>query len=149
MSRTRISCVNDAAASGPLSQRLARGSAGPAGRASPSLTNTRPGRRPAGGTGAGAGGPAAPRGVRVARGALVRARRKLAVGVAHREKVPGTDLLRVELAEVERPVGTNEDLGRGIVHDRGAPRRARGEVVGEAERVADLVRGELADARER
>ena len=51
--------------------------------------------------------------------------------------------------EIEAAVVVHGDQRRRVIHDRGAAVGARGHVVREAERVADLVGGELADARQR
>ena len=71
---------------------------------------------------------------------------ELGVGVADGQQVVRPEALGVGVGEVERLAVADLDEGRGVVHHRGPAARAGGEVVGEAERVPDLVRRELPDA---
>src|SRR6185503_14626061 len=65
------------------------------------------------------------------------------------EPVPWPNADAVSVAQRWRAVRVEGDMRPRIVHHRIAPLRARREIVGEPERMADLVRAELADARER
>ncbi len=78
---------------------------------------------------------------------LVRARRELRIAVSDGEGVEGPDAAAIRVGEVQAPVADLHERRR-IVHHRGAPIGASREVVVEAKRVADLVGGELADARQ-
>ena len=64
------------------------------------------------------------------------------------EKVPAADSDAIGVGKVEGAVD-EPNPRRRIIHHRIAALDARGEIVGEAERVADLVRGELPDPGER
>ena len=78
---------------------------------------------------------------------------ELAVAVVDGDLVPFADVDGVGVGEIGDAVGAERDVGVRIVHDGGAVGQggaegAGGEVVREAEGVAGLVRGELADALE-
>ena len=80
---------------------------------------------------------------------LVRARRELAVAVVDRHPVPITDLLGIGLGDVDGAVRVQLLERMRIVHHRDPALLAVVVVVAETERVADLVRRELADALQR
>ena len=71
------------------------------------------------------------------------------VGIQHRAYVPGSDLVVVGLAEIERSVIANAYQRKRIVHDRCPVLGAGREIVFEAQRVADFVRRQLANPRQR
>ena len=72
-----------------------------------------------------------------------------AIAVVDGDLVPVADVVGVGVRDVDAAVLVERDVGVGIVHHAVGLRDAGcGEVVGEAEGVAGLVGGELANARE-
>ncbi len=80
---------------------------------------------------------------------LVRACRELAVAEGDRHLVPVADARLIRVLDVDRSVFFERLQGMRVVHDRDPALAAVVVVVPEAERVPDLVRSELPDARER
>ncbi len=85
---------------------------------------------------------------------LVGAGGELAVAVVDGDLIPDADVDGIGVREIGNAVLVEGDVGVRVVHDRdglfrvGVRKGAGGEVVGEAEGVAGLVRGELAHALE-
>ena len=80
---------------------------------------------------------------------LAHARREILVAVEDRALVPLADADRICLGEVYLALVVERDVGRRVVHDTGAPVRTPGEVVLQAQRVADLVCRKLTQSRHR
>ena len=83
------------------------------------------------------------------RGAFIGGFRKMLVAIQDGALVPLADACAVGAAEIDRAVIADRDVGRRVIHHRRATARARREVVLQAERVSDFVRGKLAQPCER
>ena len=79
---------------------------------------------------------------------FVRARREILVAVEDRPFIPRADAHGVGLRKVYLVFAIQGDVGRRVIHDGAASVRAPGEIMLEAERVAHLVRGQLAQPRQ-
>ncbi len=73
-------------------------------------------------------------------------RRKLAVQPARGDFVPGADAAGIGLAEIKLFMLIQHDPRRRIVHHRGAIVAGSGKIVTKAQRMADFMRGQLANA---
>src|SRR5207244_13105736 len=80
--------------------------------------------------------------------ALSPAARNILTAVTNRYLVPRADSLGISVGNAWQPIRTELDQRRGLIHPRSAIGRAGREVVLQAERVADLMRGELPQTRQ-